>query len=136
MKKILAIIIACVCLFSVAYAGEEVSNTQSIPEEKIGKQTVPAEELLDPNRYINLWIDYGEDGYIFIGEIITIHATIVGFDAVPYTIQWQESSNGSEGWVDIPGATNDSIDIFLTQENCTHYWRVMVNYPDEIEINE
>lgn len=98
------------------------------------EQTVPAgsqiigkeENVLNPNRTITTYL--ATAGSIYFGDPVTFVTVLDGYEGVTYTLQWQQSDNGT--WYDLPGENGSSLTITATEENCTSTWRVCVNISD------
>ena len=52
-------------------------------------------------------------------------------DNLAYTMQWQYSEDRNQ-WVDIPNATEETMDVVVTEENNLVYWRIIV-YVEEAQ---
>ena len=102
----------------------------------IATQFIPAtaqridrlEDLLDPNRSIDIYADWG-GGELYFGDESTLIAVLHGYDNAVYTLRWQESKEGIE-WQDIEGATDARYTMIVTEENYLAYWRVVVTITD------
>lgn len=66
---------------------------------------------------------------VVIGEpqydenVMTLRATLIGFDNIDYALQWQFSTDDAT-WTDVPGATGDTLVVQLDESNAGCYWRV------------
>ena len=67
-----------------------------------------------------------------VGDTAHFKAVLTGYDDLEYTMQWQYSSD-RETWCDIPEETTENMDVKITEENSTDYWRVLV-YIEEAQI--
>ena len=67
-----------------------------------------------------------------VGDTAHFKTVLNGYDDLEYTIQWQYSSD-RETWCDIPEETTEDMDVKITEENSTDYWRVLV-YIEEAQI--
>ena len=56
--------------------------------------------------------------------ILTLH--VEGVDGCEYLIQWQQSEDGGETWVDIPGANQHQFSLTLDVCHSGIYWRPTV----------
>lgn len=56
-------------------------------------------------------------------DVMTLRATLIGFDNIDYALQWQFSTDDAT-WTDISGATGDTLVVQLDESNAGCYWRV------------
>ena len=56
-------------------------------------------------------------------DVMTLRATLIGFDNLDYALQWQFSTDDAT-WTDVPGATGDTLVVQLDESNAGCYWRV------------
>ena len=56
-------------------------------------------------------------------ELMTLRATLIGFDNIDYALQWQFSTDDAT-WTDVSGATGDTLVVQLDESNAGCYWRV------------
>ena len=56
-------------------------------------------------------------------DVMTLRATLIGFDNIDYTLQWQFSTDDAT-WTDVSGATGDTLVVQLDESNAGCYWRV------------
>lgn len=103
--------------------------TQFVPQTAHKVSTL--EDMLDSNRSIDIYADWGE-GNLFFGAESTLIAVLHGYDNAVYGIQWQTSVAGGE-WVDVEGATQSRYTMTVTEDNYLDYWRVVVTITDVIE---
>ena len=124
------------CTYVRDEQGNLVLDEQGDP---IIKDTVPVEaekiltidDLLDPNRSIDVYLAMEQDQLFFGGEA-TIVAVLHGYDNAVYTLQWQTSVDG-ENWVDVPGATESRMTVIVTEENYLNYWQIQVTITDVLD---
>lgn len=57
------------------------------------------------------------------GDVMTLRATLIGFDNIDYALQWQFSTDDAT-WTDVSGATGDTLVVQLDESNAGCYWRV------------
>ena len=55
-------------------------------------------------------------------DVMTLRATLIGFDNIDYALQWQFSTDDAT-WTDVPGATGDTLVVQLDESNAGCYWR-------------
>ena len=101
-------------IFSFA-AAEQYSNTVQLPEVEIPKSLSISMEYEQP---------------LHFGDIVTLIATLQGYDNIDYTIQWQQSPDNIT-WYDIAGANGLTYSITITTDNFEDYWRFCVIYYEE-----
>ena len=56
-------------------------------------------------------------------DVMTLRATLIGFDNIDYALQWQFSTDDAT-WTDVSGATGDMLVVQLDESNAGCYWRV------------
>lgn len=56
-------------------------------------------------------------------DVMTLRATLIGFDNIDYALQWQFSTDDAT-WTDVFGATGDTLVVQLDESNAGCYWRV------------
>ena len=56
-------------------------------------------------------------------DVMTLRATLIGFDSIDYALQWQFSTDDAT-WTDVSGATGDTLVVQLDESNAGCYWRV------------
>lgn len=56
-------------------------------------------------------------------DVMTLRATLIGFDNIDYALQWQFSTDDAT-WTDVSGATGDTLVVQLDASNAGCYWRV------------
>lgn len=110
----------------------------ALPEEEIavdaprGPEAEDAlKDKLDPDRYIDIRLATAQEDLIF-GEEATLVAELHGYDNAVYTLQWQTSLDG-ETWTDVPGATDSSYTVVVSEENYMNYWQIQVKITDVLK---
>lgn len=71
--------------------------------------------------FSTLQVVIGEPQYN--GDVMTLRATLIGFDNIDYVLQWQFSTDDAT-WADVSGATGDTLVVQLDESNAGCYWRV------------
>ena len=71
--------------------------------------------------FSTLQVVIGEPQYD--GDVMTLRATLIGFDNIDYVLQWQFSTDDAT-WTDVSGATGDTLVVQLDESNAGCYWRV------------
>ena len=71
--------------------------------------------------FSTLQVVIGEPQYD--GDVMTLRATLIGFDNIDYDLQWQFSTDDAT-WTDVSGATGDTLVVQLDESNAGCYWRV------------
>lgn len=102
---------------------ENIEKTDEAEAEKKPEKAkkAPAKKA-EPERTIVVSASWeGEE--LFIGDVMTLKATLKGFENTKYTLQWQYSADNTS-WTDVAGATGDTLAVTMTEENCLYYWRV------------
>lgn len=98
----------------------ELDEDFTLPEEgeKPEEDAVPEIPEID---FSTLQVVIGEPQYD--GDVMTLRATLIGFDSIDYALQWQFSTDDAT-WTDVSGATGDTLVVQLDESNAGCYWRV------------
>ena len=96
--------------------------TQVVPAKAVHIETL--QDRLNADRAIDIYVTFEKDGTT-VGESATLTAVLNGYDALVYTLQWQQSDDGKE-WKDIDAATGNELEIITSEDNRDDYWRVQV----------
>ena len=97
---------------------EELEETGEETEENI------PESEMTPERHIRVDVTWDVPDPV-IGDTAHFEAVMEGYDELQYTVQWQYSPDETT-WYDIPNETNTTMDVVVTPENNTVYWRILV----------
>lgn len=71
--------------------------------------------------FSTLQVVIGEPQYD--GDVMTLRATLIGFDNIDYVLQWQFSTDDAT-WTDVSGEAGDTLVVQLDESNAGCYWRV------------
>ena len=120
MKKILALLLILICIFSCAYSEEMPATPTDLIE-------------IDDNDWGEITIKFERKVYItmdkkpqYIGDTMTLTATLVNFEeGDEYTISWQYAAQLPD-WLFVEGEHERVFTIIITPENCTYWWRALV----------
>ena len=119
--------------------GEPEEETEEEPEEEPEEpkeenpEGEPEEEQPEPTaaeRSITVEVTWDKPDPV-IGDTAHFKANLEGYDNLAYTMQWQYSEDRNQ-WVDIPNATEETMDVVVTEENNLVYWRIIV-YVEEAQ---
>lgn len=98
----------------------ELDEDFSLPEEgELPEED--AEPEIPEIDFSTLQVVIGEPQYD--GDVMTLRATLIGFDNIDYALQWQFSTDDAT-WTDVSGATGDTLVVQLDESNAGCYWRV------------
>ncbi len=89
---------------------------EETPEEKC---TLPE----DRSAVISISWDEEQPG---IGSVAHFSAQLTGYEELNYTVQWIVSTD-NENWTDVEGATGETMDVVVTEDNYMNYWRIRVH---------
>lgn len=92
-------------------------------EEPSEEPVVDPEELLDPERSIEIHVEW--DGDLYFGDEVTLVAELHGYENTVYTVQW-ETSKDDVNWTEVEGATELTHMFVVTEENWQDFWRLTV----------
>ena len=98
----------------------ELDEDFTLPEEgELPEED--AENEIPEIDFSTLQVVIGEPQYD--GDVMTLRATLIGFDNIDYALQWQFSTDDAT-WTDVSGATGDTLVVQLDESNAGCYWRV------------
>ena len=98
----------------------ELDEDFTLPEEgELPEED--AEPEIHEIDFSTLQVVIGEPQYD--GDVMTLRATLIGFDNIDYALQWQFSTDDAT-WTDVSGATGDTLVVQLDESNAGCYWRV------------
>lgn len=98
----------------------ELDEDFTLPEEgELPEED--AEPEIPEIDFSTLQVVIGEPQYD--GDVMTLRATLIGFDNIDYALQWQFSTDDAT-WTDVSGATGDMLVVQLDESNAGCYWRV------------
>lgn len=98
----------------------ELDEDFTLPEEgELPEED--AEPEISEIDFSTLQVVIGEPQYD--GDVMTLRATLIGFDNIDYALQWQFSTDDAT-WTDVSGATGDTLVVQLDESNAGCYWRV------------
>lgn len=98
----------------------ELDEDFTLPEEgELPEED--AEPEIPEIDFSTLQVVIGEPQYD--DDVMTLRATLIGFDNIDYALQWQFSTDDAT-WTDVSGATGDTLVVQLDESNAGCYWRV------------
>lgn len=98
----------------------ELDEDFTLPEEgELPEED--AEPKIPEIDFSTLQVVIGEPQYD--EDVMTLRATLIGFDNIDYALQWQFSTDDAT-WTDVSGATGDTLVVQLDESNAGCYWRV------------
>ena len=100
---------------------DELPETE--PENPEETENRPESEI-KPERHITVDVTWDVPEPV-IGDTAHFIANLEGYDELNYTVQWQYSPDDNI-WYDIPNETKTTMDVVVTEENNTVYWRILV----------
>ena len=102
----------------------ELDEDFTLPEEgELPEED--AEPEIPEIDFSTLQVVIGEPQYD--GDVMTLRATLIGFDNIDYALQWQFSTDDAT-WTDVSGATGDTLVVQLDESNAGCYWRVIFGW--------
>ena len=100
------------------------------PETEPTEENIPESKTETP-RSIDVNVTWDSPDPV-IGDTAHFKATLNGYEELTYTLQWQYSPD-RENWFDLPGETELTMDVVVTEENNIVYWRILVYVEDDVE---
>lgn len=98
----------------------ELDEDFTLPEEGELPEEDAEPEITEID-FSTLQVVIGEPQYD--GDVMTLRATLIGFDNIDYALQWQFSTDDAT-WTDVSGAAGDTLVVQLDESNAGCYWRV------------
>lgn len=115
---------------------EELETGKSLTEEAAAEEQLTPEErrillkeeidATNPNRKISFYASWGDKLAPEIGDEITIHAELSGYEGLNYVIRWQVKYNSLEDWHDLD-VSGDSYKLTISLHNLDWQFRVAVD---------
>ena len=103
---------------------EEPSNEpENKPEEEQPVENGPESEN-KPERHITVEVTFDVPNPA-IGDTAHFKANLEGYEGLTYSMQWQYGPD-KKTWHDIPGETNETMDVIVNETNNMYYWRILV----------
>ena len=108
---------------------EEVEETEDIAEETDAadeEEMIEADpmDLINEDRHVSVSFQWESDDHVF-GQKILARATLTGYENTVYKLQWQHSKDGVN-YTDVSGATGETLEFVVTEDNYMDYWQVKV----------
>ena len=97
--------------------------TQTVPTDAVISNTIV--DALNPDRTIDIYYSWNNQKPA-IGDDVTFIAVLHGYENLEYSIQWQQSKNGSD-WANVPGSNETRYTETITRDNYKDFWRVQVS---------
>ena len=114
---------------NTASAEESATNTEPVEESTTNTEPAeqPAEEIVPKSVLVAM--SYNTET-LQLGSVITLTATLTGFDGLEYTAVWQRAAADSEGhitgeWQDVKAGTLTHT-YTLAEDNLLTAWRLCV----------
>ncbi|NMD44660.1 MAG: hypothetical protein GYA88_04460 [Clostridiales bacterium] len=109
---------------------EEPADEEPELEELTGEERrILLKEEIDatnPDRKISFYATWGEKEAPEIGDEITIHAELSGYEGLNFVIRWQVKYSAQEEWLDLD-VTGDSYTFIIDLQNLEWLFRVAVD---------
>lgn len=124
MKKLIALLIALICLFGSAVSESPATPTNLIEEELVEIDDDDWGEIdIEFERQVFLTI--GKDPQ-YLGDEMILIATLINFKPEDnYEIFWQYSTDENL-WIPIDGEHEKTLTVIIDKNNYDYWWRVSV----------
>lgn len=105
---------------------DEEPELEELTEEE--RRILLKEEIdaTNPDRKISFYATWGEKEAPEIGDEITIHAELSGYEGLNFVIRWQVKYSAQEEWRDLD-VTGDSYTFIIDLQNLEWLFRVAVD---------
>lgn len=117
--------------YLISVVPETEENTEDAPEQETAGDPAEDEELPEEERDITINVTFDTPNPV-IGDTAHFSAVLTGYEQLTYTLQWQYSPDQTE-WTDLPGETGETMDVVVTEENNTVFWRIVVDVEEDQE---
>lgn len=107
-------------------AAEEPTEENPLTEEE--RYILLKEEIdsKNPNRKISFYATWGDKSVPEIGDEITFHVVLSGYEGLNYLIRWQVKQSAPEDWCDLDVA-GESYKLKISLQNLDWLFRVAVD---------
>lgn len=99
--------------------GIPAEDGEEITEEAAEERTLPEGR----SAAVRITWDEEEPG---LGSVAHFTAELSGYEELNYTVQWITSTD-NENWTEVEGASGETMDVVVTEENYRNYWRIRVH---------
>jgi len=110
-------------------AGKSLNEEPELEELTEEERRILLKEEIDatnPDRKISFYATWGEKEAPEIGDEITIHAELLGYEGLNFVIRWQVKYSAQEEWRDLD-VTGDSYTFIIDLQNLEWLFRVAVD---------
>ena len=122
MKKLIALLLVCICLISSAI-GESIATQTDLDDDDWGQIDIefPRKVFLDINKRPQ-----------FMGDTVSLVAILINFkDTDKITFYWQYTTDLSADWNDIQDEHAQTYTFILNDINLHYWYRVIVKWEGE-----
>ena len=104
----------------------EIISEENTEEENVVVEDEPVDpmELINADRFVTVSFQWESEDHVF-GNKVLARAILTGYDNTVYELQWQHSKDGVN-YTDIAGATGETFEFVVTEDNYMDYWQVKV----------
>lgn len=107
-----------------APAPEADAPEAETPAEHEGVKIATITDALDASRYIDIYAIFEGDS-LHAGVVVTLAASLHGYENLVYTLQWEMSDGGD--WVPVGQLNAVTYSFRLTEALYNASWRIVVN---------
>lgn len=107
-----------------APAPEADAPEAEAPAEHEGVKIATITDALDASRYIDIYAIFEGDS-LHAGVVVTLAASLHGYENLVYTLQWEMSDGGD--WVPVGQLNAVTYSFRLTEALYNASWRIVVN---------
>lgn len=107
-----------------APAPEADAPEAETPAEHDGVKIATITDALDASRYIDIYAIFEGDS-LHAGVVVTLAASLHGYENLVYTLQWEMSDGGD--WVPVGQLNAVTYSFRLTEALYNASWRIVVN---------
>lgn len=107
-----------------ADAPEADAPEAETPAEHEGVKIATITDALDASRYIDIYAIFEGDS-LHAGVVVTLAASLHGYENLVYTLQWEMSDGGD--WVPVGQLNAVTYSFRLTEALYNASWRIVVN---------
>ena len=105
-------------------AEEAAEESEGLIEDSENEQEENKAFALPEDSVVDFSISFDEVNPT-IGCVAHFKAELTGYEGIIYSLQWQKSLDCEE-WEDEEGATQETMDVLMTEESSQYYWRLKV----------
>lgn len=111
---------------------DKPETTEQEVDEDLGVLIAEQIDELYPDRKIQIYLSWGDKAEVEFGDPLHFTAKMIGYGDLIYELRWQYLNNDGGEWQDLPGQTEDTLDLILDENTVLWSVRIQVDITDEL----